>query len=555
MRPTSPSMAEASVERLMNPAGVFTREELRGIPLFCDLQDDELDLLARTSADIHLLPGEYILHEGEMRRALFILVSGSIDVTKLVDGVERVVGTRGPGESFGELPLVFSAPYAVNFRAAETARIVRTEARDFYAVAATSPHIASEIGKIALDRLEALRDLAMPKQPALTVVGPQFDNATHELREFLERNSIEYDWQLPSDAGAASPAVQVRDGATLVHPTIREVAKAAGLCVVPSRQTYDVAIIGGGPAGLAAAVYGASEGLSTVLIEKEAPGGQAGTSSRIENYLGFPFGISGDELAQRALEQARRLGADVAVTRNALEIDASSRTIFLDEDGTVQARAIIIATGVAWRQLSVPSVDELIGCGVYYGTAPGEARFVLGGKAFLVGGGNSAGQAAINLSNFAESVTLLVRGDSLEKSMSYYLIEQLKNKQNVTVRTQSEVVDAFGDKHLETIAIADRSSGTTTRHDASALFVLIGADAETAWLPPEIVRDENGYVLTGAKVLDCCPWPLQRQPFLLETTVPGIFAAGDVRAGSIKRVATAVGEGSMAIAFVHQYLG
>jgi thioredoxin reductase (NADPH) len=534
---------------------LFSPDDLRAISLFWELGENELDHLAKSSADIHLRANEYVLHEGEMRRALFVLVEGHIEVTKIVDGAERVVGARNPGESFGELPMVLNAPYAVSFRAAEDSRVMRIEAKDFYIIAASSPKIAATVGKAAFERVEGLRDLAAtPTQPALTVVGPQFDNSTHELRDFLQRNSIDYDWLAPSDPAAVAPVVRLRDGAMLERPALRDVARSVGLCVAPTLAAYDVAIVGGGPAGLAAAVYGASEGLSTVLIDREAPGGQAGTSSRIENYLGFPYGISGDDLAHRALEQAKRLGAEIVVTRGVQRIDPHSRNLTLDGNDTVRPKAIIVASGVSWRHLNVASVDRLLGRGVYYGAAPGEARFVAGQDIFLVGGGNSAGQAAINFSNFARSVTLLVRGDSLAKSMSHYLIEQLQNKPNVVVETHAEVVNAYGTEHLEAIELNDRSTGKTARRDASALFMLIGADAETAWLPAEIARDDDGYLLTGPAALSRGNWPLAREPLLLETTVPGIFAVGDVRAGSIKRVAAAVGEGSMAIAFVHQYL-
>jgi thioredoxin reductase (NADPH) len=340
----------------------------------------------------------------------------------------------------------------------------------------------------------------------------------------------------------------------LLDPTARDIAKAIGLCVSPKGTTFDVAIVGGGPAGLAAAVYGASEGLSTVLLEREAPGGQAGTSSRIENYLGFPFGISGGELATRALQQARRLGADIAVTRTVQRLHVPSRTLFLDGDDTLHAKTIIVAIGVSWRRLDIPSLDRLRGRGVYYGAAPGEANSVQGKNIYLVGGGNSAGQAALNFSNFADCVTLLVRGDALSKSMSYYLIEQLKTKANVHVETCSQVVDAYGGDHLDAIEVANSTTTETTRRNADALFILIGADAETRWLPPEIHRDEQGYVVTGPDTVKSGLWSGERDPFLLETTVPGIFAVGDVRAGSAKRVAASVGEGSMAIAFVHQHL-
>jgi len=313
-------------------------------------------------------------------------------------------------------------------------------------------------------------------------------------------------------------------------------------------------IVGAGPAGLAAAVYGASEGLRTIVIEREAPGGQAGTSSRIENYLGFPSGVSGEELASRALQQARRLGAEIVVTRTITRIDAATRQVHLDGGDVLQARTIILACGVAWRQLAVEGFDRLAGKGISYGAAPGEAPSTHGLDVHIVGAGNSAGQAAMLFATHARSVTILCRGEGLEKSMSHYLIDQLATRANIRALSRSEVVAAHGETSLEAIDVRNAEAGETTRLESGGLFIFIGADAETAWLPPEIALDRLGYVLTGSDVRVAGRWGLERDPYLLETSVPGIFACGDVRFGPVKRVAAAVGEGSMAIAFVHQYL-
>jgi thioredoxin reductase (NADPH) len=313
-------------------------------------------------------------------------------------------------------------------------------------------------------------------------------------------------------------------------------------------------IIGGGPAGLAAAVYGASEGLRTLVVEREAPGGQAGTSSRIENYLGFPNGVSGDELASRALQQARRLGAEILVTRAVARIDPDTREVFLDGDETVRTRTVILATGVTWRRLAVDGFDRLIGKGIYYGASRSEAGATHGQDIHLIGAGNSAGQAALHFANHARKVTLLARADSLEKSMSHYLIEQLRGKSNITIQLRSEVKAVYGDTNLKAIDIRDGASDAVRRHDCGGLFVFIGADADTGWLPAEIARDPRGYVLTGDDVVKAGRWSHDRDPYLLEASVPGVFACGDVRLSPVKRVASAVGEGSMAIALVHQYL-
>jgi len=546
---------------------MFTRDELRAIPLFSVLAEKELDYLANTSADIRVLPGEYVVNEGDTNRALYITAEGKLEVTKVVDGIERVIGIREPGDLFGEVPVVLNAPFLGSLRAAEHSRVIAVQVKDFHVISAVVPEISATVGASALDRVEGLQDLAAePSEPNLTVIGPQYDNACYAMREFLHRNSVEFDWLTPQDPAAASlslesnaaqeryPIVRLKDGTLLVDPSLKEIAGAVGLFVAPEHAVYDVAIIGGGPAGLAAAVYGASEGLSTILVEREAPGGQAGTSSRIENYLGFPFGVSGDELAHRALQQAKRMGAEIVVTRSVQGLDAASNAIFLDGGETLRARTIILAPGVTWRRLTIASLERLRGLGVYYGAGRGEARTVQGKDIYIIGGGNSAGQAAVSFANHANSVTLIVRGDALATSMSHYLTEQLKTKSNVRVEARSEVVEAFGGDHLDAIAVTNRETGETTRRNAAALFVMIGADAETAWLPEEIKRDSRGYVITGRDALESGSWSLERHPYLLETTVPGIFAVGDVRAGSVKRVAAGVGEGSMAIAFVHQYL-
>lgn len=544
---------------------MITRDELRALPLFSKLGDKDLDYLATASADLRLLPGEYVVHEGDAHRVLLILLEGRVEVTKFIDGEERVIGVREQGQLFGEVPVILDSPFLVSFRAIDRCRIARIEAKDFHAVAASAPAFAETVRAMALDRLGGLQEIAAQSHPAITVIGPRWHEETHELREFLQRNSVEFDWFAPDDSAAARiveaaaepenfPIVRFRNGDVLCCPPLRDIAREMGLPFSPQRASYDVAIVGGGPAGLAAAVYGASEGLSTLLLERDAPGGQAGTSSRIENYLGFPFGISGDELGYRALQQAKRLGAEVVVTRSAEAIDPVSRTITLDGGDAIRARTIVLATGVTWRHLHLSALDRFRGRGVYYGAAPGEARSVHGRHVYLVGGGNSAGQAAMHFSAFAECVTLIVRGESLASSMSYYLIEQLKMKTNVRVETRSEVVDASGDGHLEAITVADRASGTASRREAAGLFILIGADAETGWLPAAIARDDAGYVLTGRNVFRDDQWTADRDPYLLETSVPGIFAVGDVRAGSVKRVASGVGEGSMVVAFVHQYL-
>jgi thioredoxin reductase (NADPH) len=361
-------------------------------------------------------------------------------------------------------------------------------------------------------------------------------------------------WGGPLPAGEDLPAIRVIGGKTVIRPQLRRVAELLGLGTEADEAEYDTVIVGAGPAGLAAAVYGASEGLRTIVVEREAPGGQAGTSSRIENYLGFPSGVSGDELASRALQQARRLGAEILVTRAITRIDAATRQVHLDGGDVLRARTIILACGVTWRHLSIEGFDRLAGKGISYGAARSEAPNTHGLDVHIVGAGNSAGQAALFFSTHARSVTIVCRGDSLEKGMARYLIDQLAARPNIRTLFGAEVAGVHGDVSLEAIDVRRAASQELTRLESGGLFIFIGADAQTAWLPPEIALDRQGYVLTGSEMRAAGRWTLDRDPYLLETSVPGIFACGDVRFGPVKRVAAAVGEGSMAIAFVHQYL-
>jgi thioredoxin reductase (NADPH) len=545
---------------------MLTRDEVRAVPLFASLSDADLDRLLRTSADIRLNPGEYAVHEGG-ERALYAVLSGRIEVVKRFDGVERTLGWRLPGTIFGEVPLAFATPFPGGYRAAEASRVMRVEPHHYFAIASSAPEVAEKVGALARERIGGLQGIAMqPPKAQITIYGERWDPACGEVRRFLSRNQVVHDWLSPEMPDLARswtgsvpdstecPVVRLPDGTQVRKPTMRELAGHLGLQTRPNEDVYDTLIIGGGPAGLAAAVYGASEGLRTLVIEREAPGGQAGTSSRIENYLGFPNGVSGDELASRALQQARRLGAEILVTRSVESMDPSTRVVMLDGGEPVRARSVIVATGVSWRRLVIDGFERLIGKGIYYGAARSEAAATHGQHVFLIGAGNSAGQAALHFANHARQVTLLVRGDSLEKSMSRYLIEQISGKGNIAACLHSEVKAALGQAHLEAIDILDRQQQRVTRHECGGLFVFIGADADTGWLPPQVARDKNGYVLTGDEVLKSGRWSYDRDPLLLESSVPGVFACGDVRLSPIKRVAAAVGEGSMAIAFVHQYL-
>jgi thioredoxin reductase (NADPH) len=548
---------------------VVTAEEIRAIPVFAGLDPADCERLSRVAADISLEPGEHAAHEGD-ERALFALLRGRIEATKITDGIERVVGERLPGDIFGEVPIILGTAFPVGFRAAVDSRVMRLEPHDYHAVAAVSPAIAKAVGKLAGNRIGGTRGLqgiaSAPPPPRAFVVGHRWDPTCAALRHFLDRNQIGFAWITPEDADAEArwggplpaaedlPVVRVVDGKTVVRPQHRRIAELLGLETEARSADYDVVVVGGGPSGLAAAVYGASEGLRTIVVEREAPGGQAGTSSRIENYLGFPSGVSGDELASRALQQARRLGAEILVTREITRLDPSTHQVHLDGGDLLRARTIVLACGVAWRRLAIEGFDRLAGKGVSYGAARSEAPATHGLDVHIIGAGNSAGQSAMFFSTHARSVTILCRGSSLGKSMSHYLVDQLRGRANIDVWFDTEVIAAHGETSLEAIEVRKSRTGETRRVPSGGLYIFIGADAETAWLPPEIALDRHGYVLTGPDVAAADAWELERDPYLLETSVPGIFACGDVRSGPVKRVAAAVGEGSMAIAFVHQYL-
>ena len=406
--------------------------------------------------------------------------------------------------------------------------------------------------------------------PETKVVGHRWSARSSEVREFLARNQVPYRWYASDEPegqrllaaagtdGLALPVVITPDGEPLIEPTDAELAARVGLATTPAKDFYDLIVIGGGPAGLGAAVYGASEGLRTVLVERLATGGQAGQSSRIENYLGFPDGVSGAQLTDRARRQATKFGAEVLTTREVvgLEVRGSARRVTFADGTFIDAHTVILATGVSYRRLGAPGLDEMTGRGVYYGSALTEATACDGQDIYVVGGANSAGQAAVYLARYAKSVTILVRGPSLEKSMSYYLIRQIADIPNITVRTCTEVTGAGGEGHLEKLTLRDTATGAAENVDAQMLFLFIGAAPLTDWLNDVVIRDARGFVLAGPDLGTDRPprWDLERMPYHLETSVPGVFVAGDARSESAKRVASAVGEGALAVMLVHRYL-
>jgi len=427
------------------------------------------------------------------------------------------------------------------------------------------------------DLLDDWQGSFRPAFEGVRVLGTRWSQRSYALRDFLARNQTPYRWLdvetaerdaeirsligvLGADASRL-PVVLFPDGSALADPSTAELAERLGQRVRPEMAFYDLAILGGGPAGLAAAVYGASEGLRTVMIEMDAPGGQAGMSSRIENYLGFPSGLSGGDLARRAVAQARRFGVEILSPQRvtSVQVEGPTRTVTLADGGNLGCKALLIATGVSYRRLNVPGAERLQGCGVYYGSAMTEAMSCKDEDVYIIGGANSAGQAAMYFSKYARRVVMLVRGASLSSTMSQYLIDQIKETPNIQVETRTQVVEVHGDDRLEAISIHCGESGETGRVPANSLYVFIGAEPNTEWLEGVVERDERGFILTGTALLRDGKrprgWPLDRDPYWTETSVPGIFAAGDVRHGSVKRVASGVGEGAVAVQFVHQYLG
>jgi len=544
---------------------MITAAELLQIPVFAGMGEFECKRFAQRAADIRVEAGDWVIREGEDPR-FFVVLEGLLQAVKDIVGQRRELDQVKAGDFFGEIPILLGTANLVSMQALTRCRLARFDRQQLQELIRASDSSGATIFHTMTDRLSAVQQYAedTPSSRVL-LIGSQYDAECRAIRSFLSANRVQYEWvdrELePSRASACVPAEHggvavVVDGAKCLAPTVRTVAEALGLQTAPKGDRYDVVIAGAGPAGMAAGVYGASEGLRVLIVERSAAGGQAGTSSRIENYLGFPSGISGDELTERALKQALHFGSEIAVTRSidAILVTDAGYCVRLDGGERISARAILLSTGVDWHRIEVPGLDRLLGRGVLYGASRQEAYSIAGKRVFVIGGGNSAGQAAVFFSNYAAEVTMLVRGTGLALSMSRYLITQIAEKDNIRIEAFTEVTAVQGEEHLEQIVTTTRHSDgghTSTTRDADALFLMIGATANTAWLPPTLERDANGYICTGR---DLTGWSLEREPFPLETSLPGIFCAGDVRHGSIKRVASGVGEGSMSIAFIHQYL-
>ncbi len=536
--------------------------------------DDEPAVLAAVSRDLRRGFGENyrIMRAGSGAEALDLLgeMRTRGDAVAMLVADQRMPGMDGTDylvkarAIYPDAKRVLLTAYADTDAAIQA---INQVALDYYLLKPWDPP-EEQLYPVVEDLLTTWQAGAALEAGGVRVIGHRFSRETHELRDFLARNRVPGRWldverdgearELIAVAGVDEgrlPVVLLEDGTVLEQPTVLELAEKIGVAGQPAADHYDLVIVGGGPAGLAAAVYGASEGLRTVLVEREAPGGQAGQSSRIENYLGFPAGLSGSDLARRATDQARRLGAELLTVNDAaaLRVAGAGRIVELTGGAELSANCVLVASGVSYRRMEAPGFSELTGAGVYYGAALTEARSCADQHVVVIGGANSAGQAAVYFSGYASRVSMLVRGDSLEKSMSQYLIEQIAELPNVEVRTNTQAVAAHGgDGRLRSIEIRG-GDGAVTTEDADACFIFIGAAPRTDWLEGVLARDEKGFILAGLEVRDQ-GWPLERDPYTLETSVPGVFVAGDVRSRSIKRVASAVGEGSMAVSLIHEYL-
>ncbi len=535
-----PQLAEAQIEKLAKCAGVSTR----------------------TFRD-----GEALFRVGDRKISFFVVKSGEIEIRDLSDDSPRVVTVHKPGEFTGDVTHLTGNPAVVSGIARGACGVYEITSEGLRLILNGCPDLADIILQAFIARRQLLR--APGNFTGLRVIGSRYSQDTFRVRDFLARNRVLFTWldleadpetnQLLQQFGlttADTPVVICGRMLLLRNPTTRALAEEIGIRRPIEQAIYDLVVVGAGPAGLAAAVYGASEGLKTLVLERTAPGGQAGNSMRIENYLGFPTGITGSELADRAVWQAGKFGASLSIPTPAhsLSFDGLYSFLRLDDDETVAARCLLIATGADYRKLSVKHCEQFEGCGVYYAATPNEAQLCRGTEVIVVGGGNSAGQAAVFLASQARKVHLVVRSDTLYKNMSSYLAQRIERTAAIEIHLSAEVRQMSGDDHLAAIEVGCVKTGKTCTVETPALFCFIGAVPRTEWLPDEIETDSRGFVVTGPSLMQSKRWTAKRPPFLLETSRPGVFAAGDVRAGSVKRVASAVGEGSMAVQFVHEYM-
>ena len=531
------------------------------------LTPDQISRVLRFGREEGLPPGAVLFRPGDRGLDFFVALDAEIEITESVAGRERVMVVLRDGQFTGETDLFNDRNSLVGGRVAAAGRVVRVKRADFRKLLLAEP----DIGDVLMDAFGQRRvGLIGADAAGVTMVAGRHSADAFRLERFLRRNGHPVrtlDADADPEAGsilraagrtaADGPLVVCPGGRTLVNPTAAELADCLGLAEhLDPHAVYDVAVVGAGPAGLAAAVYAASEGLTVVVLEAEAPGGQAGTSSKIENYLGFPTGVSGQELAGRAQMQAMKFGAKIALPRRAVGLDCDRRPyrVRLDDGSAVGARTVVVATGARYRGLALPECRTFDGAGVHYAAAAVEARLCADEEVAVVGGGNSAGQAAVFLSRHAKTVHVLVRGPGLAATMSDYLVGRIEAGGNIELHTRTEVTALTGGRHLEQVTWANRDTGTAVTRPVRQLFLMVGAAPNTDWLGGRLALDDSGFVRVGPRVGPACGWPLARPPHLLEASVPGVFAAGDVRADSVKRVASAVGEGSIAVQLVHRVL-
>ncbi len=551
---------------MTEPLGLGVEEPPDRNGAFPRLDDEQRARLRAIGTVRSTTAGEVLFREGDEGYDLFVIESGAAVIVQGYGEENRVVAVHGPHRFLGELNLLTGSPAYLTAVVRDPGEVICVPARRLREIVSDDEDLGNVILRAFMQRRAILIDVGA----GVKVVGSRFSHNSQRVREFLARNRMPYHWMGVEEdeeadklleALAVAPCetpVVIRGHDVLRNPTNSELARMLGLGARGAPPAMcDLVIVGGGPAGLAAAVYGASEGLDTQALDKIAFGGQASTSARIENYLGFPTGISGGELAERAVLQAKRFGARLAVPARAVSLtpENSHFAIGLEDGAVVHGRTVIVATGAHYRKLEIPNLERYEGVGVYYAATSAEAQLCVSDPVLVVGGGNSAGQAAMFLSRQASSCTLLIRGGDLGKSMSRYLIDELDRREQVTVQTYTEVVELKGEQGLEAVVLRDTHSGRLTETEAKALFVFIGASPHTEWLDGQVASDENGFLLTGRDLQEeSLAVYGDERPYFLETSRPGIFAVGDVHAGSIKRCASAVGEGSMAVRLVHQRL-
>ena len=532
----------------------------RAFPKLTDAELGELQAFATLST---YRDGETLFAAGERDFRFFVVKSGEVEITERSSGHRKTVTVHEPGEFTGDVDMLTGNPSLVSATAKGDVEVLEVSAEDLRRIVSEVPKLSDTLLQAFLARREHLEASDFV---GLRVVGSSYSQDAFRLRDFLAKNRVPYTWlDVEREGGYAellarfgvgeeeTPVVTFSDDAVLKNPSNRELAEKIGLTRTPNDTLFDLAVIGAGPAGLAAAVYGASEGLKTVLLERHAPGGQAGHSSRIENYLGFPTGLSGEELADRATLQARKFGAQLSTPAQVigLTLDSSYPVLHLDDDTHLTTKTVLIATGADYRKLDVPGRERFDGAGVYYAATTTEAQLCAESEVVVVGGGNSAGQAAVFLSEYASRVHLLLRGGDLREKMSSYLATRIEKSQKIEVHLHTEITRMSGEAGLEAVDLVNNRTNERITLETSGVFTFIGAVPRTDWLPTDIETDDKGFVKTGPELTATSNG---RAPYLLETSVPGIFAAGDVRLGSVKRVASAVGEGSMAVQFVHQVL-